>query len=155
MKPSLAAMADYHRRFLREAQLAAAIEHEHIVTIYQVGEDRGVPFLAMRLLQGETLEERLDRLKGRLPIPEVLRIGREIAEGLDAAHSRGLVHRDIKPANIWLETGRDKVKIVDFGLARHRRRWPIYHGRRGDRHTRLHGSRAGQRRGSRWPLRSV
>ncbi len=117
MKPSLAAMADFHRRFLREAQLAAAIEHDHIVTIYQVGEDRGVPYLAMRLLQGETLEERLDKWGGSLPMEEVLRIGREIAEGLDAAHTRGLVHRDIKPANIWLETGKDKVKIVDFGLA--------------------------------------
>jgi serine/threonine protein kinase len=118
MKPSLAAYAEFHRRFLREAQLAAAIEHEHVVTIYQVGEDRGVPFLAMKLLQGETLEDRLDRLGGRLPGDEVLRIGREIAEGLNAAHARGLIHRDIKPANIWLETGRDRVKIVDFGLAR-------------------------------------
>jgi serine/threonine protein kinase len=117
MNPSLAAHADFHRRFLREAQLAAAIDHEHIVTIYQVGEDRGVPFLAMKLLQGESLEDRLRR-KGRLPVPEVLRIGREIAEGLAAAHSQGLVHRDIKPANIWLEEGRDRVKIVDFGLAR-------------------------------------
>ena len=117
MKPSLAAMADFHRRFLREAQLAAAIEHDHIVTIYQVGEDRGIPFIAMRLLQGETLEERLNKSGHRLPMPEVLRIGREIAEGLEAAHVRGLVHRDIKPANIWLEKGRDKVKIVDFGLA--------------------------------------
>lgn len=118
MKPSLAAYAEFHRRFLREAQLAAAIEHEHVVTIYQVGEDRGVPFLAMKLLQGETLEDRLERTGGRLPVEEVLRIGREIAEGLSAAHARGLIHRDIKPANIWLETGRDRVKIVDFGLAR-------------------------------------
>ncbi|HTU93602.1 MAG TPA: serine/threonine-protein kinase [Gemmataceae bacterium] len=118
MKPSLAAHADFHRRFLREAQLAAAIDHEHIVTIYQVGEDRGIPFLAMRLLQGEALEARLTRSNGRLPLPEVLRIGREIAEGLAAAHAQGLVHRDIKPANIWLEEDRKRVKIVDFGLAR-------------------------------------
>ena len=117
MKPSLAAHADFHRRFLREAQLAAAIDHEHIVTIYQVGEDRGVPFLAMKLLQGEALETRLNR-SGRLPLAEVLRIGREIAEGLAAAHAQGLVHRDIKPANIWLEEDRKRVKIVDFGLAR-------------------------------------
>lgn len=117
MKPSLASHADFHRRFLREAQLAAAIDHEHVVTVYQVGEDRGVPFLAMKLLQGESLEDRLCRAS-RLPVPEVLRIGREVAEGLAAAHSRGLVHRDIKPANIWLEEGRDRVKIVDFGLAR-------------------------------------
>jgi serine/threonine protein kinase len=117
MKPALAAYPDFHRRFLREAQLAAAIDHEHVVTIYEVGEDRGVPFLAMKLLQGETLEDRLER-KGRLPVKEALRIGREIAEGLNAAHERGLIHRDIKPANIWLEEGRDRVKIVDFGLAR-------------------------------------
>ncbi|MGH7173426.1 MAG: serine/threonine-protein kinase, partial [Gemmataceae bacterium] len=118
MKPSLAAQAEFHRRFLREAQLAAAIDHEHIVTIYQVGEDRGIPFLAMKLLQGEELEDRLKRTGGRLPLAEVLRIGREIAEGLSAAHAQGLVHRDIKPANIWLEEGHDRVKIVDFGLAR-------------------------------------
>jgi serine/threonine protein kinase len=117
MKPSLAAFAEYHRRFLREAQLAAAIEHDHIVTIYQVGEDGGVPYLAMKLLQGETLEDRLSQIPGGLALSEVLRIGREVAEGLEAAHERSLVHRDIKPANIWLEAGRDRVKIVDFGLA--------------------------------------
>jgi serine/threonine protein kinase len=118
MRPSLAASAEYHQRFLREARLAAAIEHEHIVTVYQVGEDRGVPFLAMQLLHGMTLEDRLARAGGRLPLPEVLRVGREIAEGLAAAHARGLVHRDIKPANVWLEEGRGRVRIVDFGLAR-------------------------------------
>jgi serine/threonine protein kinase len=118
MRPSLSASAEYHRRFLREARLAASIDHEHIVTVYQVGEDRGVPFLAMQLLRGKTLEERLERAGGRLPLPEVLRVGREIAEGLTAAHARGLVHRDIKPANVWLEEGRGRVRIVDFGLAR-------------------------------------
>jgi serine/threonine protein kinase len=119
MRPHLAASAEYHRRFLREARLAAAIEHEHIVTVYQVGEDRGVPYLAMQLLRGETLEDRLGRRAGGgLPLPVVLRIGREIAEGLAAAHARGLVHRDIKPANVWLEERRSRVRIVDFGLAR-------------------------------------
>jgi hypothetical protein len=118
MKPSLAAYDEFHRRFLREAQLAAAIDHEHVVTIYQVGEDRGIPFLAMKLLRGETLEDRLAGAGGRLPLTEVLRIGREVAEGLAAAHERGLIHRDIKPANVWLEEGRDRVKILDFGLAR-------------------------------------
>jgi serine/threonine protein kinase len=100
MRPSLAASPEFHRRFLREARLAAAIEHEHIVTVYQVGEDRGFPFLAMQLLRGRTLEDRLERAGGRLPLAEVLRVGREIAEGLAAAHARGLVHRDIKPANV-------------------------------------------------------
>ena len=118
MRPSLAGSAEFHRRFLRKARLAAAIDHEHIVTVYQVGEDRGVPFLAMQMLRGQTLADRLERTGGRLPLPEVLRIGRETAEGLAAAHSRGLVHRDVKPANIWLEEGRGRVRIVDFGLAR-------------------------------------
>ena len=86
MKPHLAADADARHRFLREAQAAAAVEHDHVVAIYQVGEDRGVPFLAMPLLQGEALEARLRR-EGRLPVPEVLRIGREIADGL-AGHKR-------------------------------------------------------------------
>src|SRR5262245_45206506 len=118
MRPSLAASPEFHRRFLREARLAAAIEHEHIVTVYQVGQDRGFPFLAMQLLRGGTLEDRLERAGGRLPLAEVLRVGREIAAGLAAAHARGLVHRDIKPANVWLEGRRGRVRIVDFGLAR-------------------------------------
>jgi hypothetical protein len=120
MKPKLASMASARERFRREAQAAAGIEHEHIVTIYQVDEDQGVPYLAMQLLQGESLQTRLERL-GRLPVDEVLRIGREVAEGLAAAHERGLVHRDIKPSNIWLEGAQacdrgGKVKILDFGL---------------------------------------
>jgi WD40 repeat protein len=118
--PSLAASASMRERFLREARAAAAFKHEHIVTIHQVGEDRGVPFLAMELLEGEPLDARLRR-EGCLPLPEVVRIGREIATGLAAAHQRGLIHRDIKPANIWLEAnpgGPSRVKILDFGLAR-------------------------------------
>jgi eukaryotic-like serine/threonine-protein kinase len=73
--------------------------------------------LVMELLKGEPLEERLNR-EGKLPLPEVLRIGREIAEALSAAHACGLIHRDIKPANIWLEAPTGRVKILDFGLAR-------------------------------------
>jgi serine/threonine protein kinase len=117
MLPTLAARATSRRRFLREAQAAAALEHDHIVTIHQVGEDRGVPYLAMPLLRGEALEARLRR-QDRLAPAEILRIGRETAEGLAAAHARGLIHRDIKPANIWLEGERGRVKILDFGLAR-------------------------------------
>src|SRR5262249_14207833 len=97
--------------------LAAALDHEHIVTIYQAGEERGVPYLAMQLLQGETLEDRLKQAGGGLPLADVLRVGREGALGLAAAHERGLVHRDVKPAHVSLEAGRDGVKILDLGLA--------------------------------------
>ena len=102
MLPGLAASESAKQRFLREARAAAALKHDHIVTIYQVGEDRGAPFLAMEFLEGESLDDRLKR-EGKLPLAEVLRIGREMAEGLAAAHERGLIHRDIKPANVWLE----------------------------------------------------
>jgi serine/threonine protein kinase len=118
LKSELAAREADRKRFLREAQAAASIDHPHIVTIYQVGEHRGIPYLTMKLLQGQSLEERLNARGGSLPLDEVLRIGQEIAEGLAAAHARGLIHRDIKPANIWLEEERDWVRIVDFGLAR-------------------------------------
>jgi serine/threonine protein kinase len=102
MLPTLGASESARKRFLREAQSAAAIVHDHIVPIHQVGEDRGVPFVAMQFLEGEPLDERLKR-EGRLSVAEVLRIGRETAEGLAAAHDKNLIHRDIKPANIWLE----------------------------------------------------
>ncbi len=117
MLPGLAASASARERFLREARSAAAVEHDHIVAIYQVGEDRGVPFLAMPFLKGEPLDARLKREK-RLPLAEVLRITRETAAGLEAARQRGMIHRDIKPANLWLEEGSGRVKILDFGLAR-------------------------------------
>jgi serine/threonine protein kinase len=117
MLPVLAASDSNRQRFLQEAQTAAALEHDHVIHIYQVGEDRGVPFLAMPFLKGEPLDQCLKREK-RLPASEVLRIGREVAEGLAAAHEKGLIHRDIKPANVWLEAPRGRVKILDFGLAR-------------------------------------
>ena len=116
MLPHRAESASAPRRFLREAQAMASVKHDHVVTIYQVGEEGGVPFLAMEFLDGEPLNERLRREK-RLPAAEVIRLGREIAEGLDAAHARGLIHRDIKPANLWLEGKKARVKILDFGLA--------------------------------------
>jgi serine/threonine protein kinase len=115
--PALAASVSARQRFLREARAAAKVEHERIVPIFQVGEDRGMPYLAMPLLKGESLEQRLAR-EGRLPADEVMRIGREVAEALDAAHAHGLIHRDVKPANIWLEGPAARVKLLDFGLAR-------------------------------------
>jgi serine/threonine protein kinase len=116
MKPALADRREHRERFLREARAAAAIDHSHIVTVYQVGEHRGLPFLAMQLLRGETLGDVLSRV-GRLPQEECLRIGRQMAEALAVAHRRGLIHRDIKPANTWLEADGGWVKLVDFGLA--------------------------------------
>jgi serine/threonine protein kinase len=117
MLPSLATSKAAKARFIREAKAAAAIKHDYIVGIYQVGEANGAPFLAMEFLEGEPLDVRLDREK-KLPVGEVVRIGRQMAEGLAAAHERDLVHRDIKPANVWLEGKKARVKILDFGLAR-------------------------------------
>jgi serine/threonine protein kinase len=117
LAPAHGASTEARARFLREAQAAAALQHDHVVTIFQVGEDRGVLYLAMQLLEGETLDARLRR-EPRLPLATVLRLGREIADGLAAAHARHLIHRDIKPSNIWLEARRDRVKLLDFGLAR-------------------------------------
>ena len=105
------------QRFLREGQALASVEHERIVPVYRVDEFRDVPFIVMPLLQGESLRARL-KDENRLPLDEVLRIGREIAEGLAAAHSSGVIHRDIKPANIWLRGPEQRVVLLDFGLAR-------------------------------------
>jgi len=116
IRPALANSPTAVQRFLREAQATAAIRHDHIVTLHQVGEQGGIPYLAMELLPGESLDARMKR-EGMFSLPDVLRIGREIAEGLAAAHERGLIHRDIKPANVWLESPRDRVKVLDFGLA--------------------------------------
>ena len=117
MLPRHAAKAKAKDRFLREAKTAASIENDHIITIHQVDEDNGVPFLAMPVLKGESLSDRLKREK-RLPIGEVVRIAWEICDGLQAAHYHKLVHRDLKPGNLWIESPKGRVKILDFGLAR-------------------------------------
>ncbi len=117
MLPAVAANPTAKERFFREARAAAALKHPHIVTIFQVGEDRGAPFLAMEFLEGEPLDERIKR-EGKIPVAEVVRIGREVALGLACAHEKGLIHRDIKPANVWLEGKQGHAKILDFGLAR-------------------------------------
>jgi serine/threonine protein kinase len=118
MLPEVAASQSSRERFLREARAAAAIEHENIVTLYEVAEDRGVPFLAMQFLRGMSLDDYLRKGKP-FTWTQIFRVGREIARGLDAAHQRGLIHRDIKPANIWLDAAAGgRVRILDFGLAR-------------------------------------
>ncbi len=118
MKTQFAANAGARRRFLQEAQSAARLSHDHVVPIYQVGEERGVPYIAMPLLRGESLHDLL-KAAGPLPARQVIDFGGQIADGLAAAHGAGLIHRDIKPANIWVEpVNGGRVKILDFGLAR-------------------------------------
>jgi serine/threonine protein kinase len=116
LAPHIAATSPARKRFLREARSSAQVRHENVVQVHAVAE-QPLPYLAMELIPGETLQQRLDRV-GPLDVAEVLHIGRQIAEGLAAAHARDLIHRDIKPGNVLLEGGQQKVKITDFGLAR-------------------------------------
>ncbi len=117
MLPQFAANPQAKMRFVREARAQAKVEHDHVAAIFQVSDHDGLPYLVMPLLKGMTLHAAL-KANPRPPLSEVIRMGRETAEGLAAAHEKGLVHRDIKPANIWLEGKKLRVKVLDFGLAR-------------------------------------
>jgi eukaryotic-like serine/threonine-protein kinase len=117
MLPQFATDRGARERFLREAKAAAKVHSDHVVTIHDVGEERGVPFIAMEYLLGAPLDQFL-KTKGNLALAQALRVVRETAIGLSAAHALGMVHRDIKPGNIWLEAPKGRVKILDFGLAR-------------------------------------
>jgi len=107
--------SEYHKRFFQEAKAAGKLTHPHIVTTYDFGEEDGIAYLAMELLEGTELRKRM--LEGDVDPAEALDIARQVADGLGFAHERGVVHRDIKPSNIML-LPRGQVKIMDFGIAR-------------------------------------
>jgi non-specific serine/threonine protein kinase len=113
--PTVADDPAFRRRFEREWRLAATLEHPHVVPVYRAGEESGQLFLAMRLIQGESLEARL-QAGGPLDPREAVHVVEQIAQALDAAHARGLVHRDVKPANVLLEGDGGWAYLVDFGL---------------------------------------
>ncbi len=117
LDPGLASVAAARKRFAMEARAMAAISHEHVVPVFTVDVHRGLPYFAMEYVPGGTLESRI-RKHGPLDVLSVLRVARQIALALSAAHECGLVHRDIKPANILLDRGVERVRVADFGLAR-------------------------------------
>jgi urea ABC transporter urea binding protein len=126
IQPELSRDLNVRLRFLREARALAAVKHEHVVTVYQVGTEGDAAYLAMEFLEGQSLDEWLKQ-GARPSVAVALCLGRQIASGLAAAHERGLIHRDVKPANIWLESSPPgsgggasgpHVKLLDFGLVR-------------------------------------
>lgn len=122
LAPELARNDTFRRRFTHESQVAAAIDHPHIVPVFEAGETDGVLYIAMRYVSGSDLRRLLD-LRGPLALPDAVRIAAQVASALDAAHEHGLVHRDVKPGNILVAEGIDSdhpehVYLTDFGLTK-------------------------------------
>jgi serine/threonine protein kinase len=107
---------EYRKRFKREAQSAGRLTHPNIITIHEMGEYRGSPYIVMEYVEGTNLDE-LRRQQGTIPFARAVKYGKEIASALDYAHSRGVIHRDVKPSNILIDKN-DSVKVVDFGIAK-------------------------------------
>lgn len=117
LAPALAATSPPRQRFLREARAAARVTHDHVVRVHAV-EEQPVPYLVMEYVEGRTLQDIHDGT-GPLSPTEVVRIGRQVALGLAAAHEQGLIHRDVKPANVLIDAGAEgRARLTDFGLAR-------------------------------------
>lgn len=117
LNPAMAGNGPARRRFEREGRAIAAVSHEHVVPIYAVNEYRGLPYIVMQYIPGVSLLHRINK-SGSLDTCEVVRIGLQVALGLSAAHSQGIIHRDVKPANVLLEETVERAMVTDFGLAR-------------------------------------
>lgn len=115
LPPELSSDEDRLRRFEQEAKATSALNHPNILTVYDIGEHDGSPFIVAELLEGEELRQRLD--EGSIPLRKVTDFAQQIVSGLSAAHEKGIVHRDLKPENLFI-TKDDRVKILDFGLAK-------------------------------------
>src|SRR6266403_3237494 len=113
--PEVAQDSERLARFVQEARAASALSHPNAAHIYEIGEANGSHYLAMEYIEGQTLEARLSG--DPLPVAEIVAIGTQVADALDAAHARGIVHRDIKTANLMIDP-RGHVKVLDFGLAK-------------------------------------
>src|SRR5213080_3775260 len=116
MHREIASDSEQLERFRREARSVAQLNHPHIVTVIDAGEDEGTPYIVFEFVDGETLKERIKR-NGRLAIPEAIAYAIEIARALGAAHAQGIVHRDVKPQNVLIDE-EGAAKVTDFGIAR-------------------------------------